>query len=122
MKSQSDKHRQEKQFAVGDKVYLRLQPYIQSSVAPRGNQKLNYRYFGPFSILARIGQVAYRLDLPDTCRIHPVVHISQLKKHVPPQVDIEDDITAIPDDPIASIQPSRFMASRMIQKGASTIC
>jgi hypothetical protein len=103
-------------------VYLRLQPYIQSSVASRGNQKLNYRYFGPFSILAHIGQVAYRLDLPDTCRIHPVVHISQLKKHVPPQVDIEDDITAITDDPIVSIQPSRFMASRMIQKGASTIC
>jgi len=37
MKSQAGKHRLEREFAVGDWVYLKLQPYVQSSLAPRAN-------------------------------------------------------------------------------------
>ena len=40
------------------------------------------RYFGLFKILERIGQVAYRLQLLDTASIHPMFHISLLKKCV----------------------------------------
>lgn len=40
MKNQADKNRSERQFSVGDWVYLRLQPYVQTSVAPRASQKL----------------------------------------------------------------------------------
>jgi hypothetical protein len=87
------------------------------SVAPRGNQKLSYRYFGPFSILSRIGQVAYRWGLPDIYCIHLVVHVSQLKRHIPPQAIVEEDIGS-PDDPMIAIQSVHFVASRMIQKGA----
>lgn len=84
MKTYTDKGRSEREFKVGDQVYLKLQSYIQISVAPRSNQKLSFRYYGPFSVLERVGIVAYRLQLPDSCRIHPVVHVSQLKRHVPP--------------------------------------
>jgi transposase InsO family protein len=86
MKHQADRHRSERSFQVGDSVFLKLQPYIQRSVAARGNQKLAFRYFGPYKILQRIGAVAYRLDLPDTSKVHPVVHVSQLKRQVPPTV------------------------------------
>lgn len=41
MKQKSDKHRTEREFDEGDMVYLRLQPYKQTSVALRGNQKLS---------------------------------------------------------------------------------
>jgi len=84
MKVQADKGRSERQFEVGSLVYLKLQPYIQTSVAPWSNQKLAFRFYGPFKILKRIGKVAYHLDLPESCKIHPVVHVSQLKMHVPP--------------------------------------
>lgn len=75
--------RTEKDFVVDDLVYHKLQPYIQSSVAPRSNQKLSFPYYGPFKVLARVGAIAYRLHLLDNCKIHPVVHISRLKHHVP---------------------------------------
>lgn len=59
MKSQAYKNGTEREFQVGDQVYLRLQPYVQSSVAPRSNMKLCYKYYGPFPILQKVGAVAY---------------------------------------------------------------
>ena len=46
MKVQADKGRSERQFEVGSLVYLKLQPYIQTSVAPRSNKKLAFRFYG----------------------------------------------------------------------------
>lgn len=47
MKKQADQKRSEQSFAVGDWVFLKLQPYVQSSLAPRANQKLAFKFFGP---------------------------------------------------------------------------
>jgi hypothetical protein len=43
MKRQADKRRSERVFAIGDWVYMKLQPYAQSSILPRAHQKLNFR-------------------------------------------------------------------------------
>jgi transposase InsO family protein len=79
MKKQSDQRRSKRSFDVGDLVYLKLQPYAQSFVMPRSHHKLSIKYFRPYLVTDRVGAVAYRLQLPDNCRIHPVVHVSQLK-------------------------------------------
>lgn len=61
MTHQADKNRVDRVFAVGDMLYLKLQPYIQSSVAVHASHKLSYKYFGPNKVLQHIGLVAYKL-------------------------------------------------------------
>jgi hypothetical protein len=55
---------------VCDWVYLRLHPYIQSSLAMRSNAKLAFRYFGV------VGNRSYKLKLSVESKLHPVFHVS----------------------------------------------
>ena len=61
---------------------MKLQPYRQNSLADRQYRKLSARYFGPYRIEDRIGAVAYKLVLPTGYQIHPIFHVSQLKKRI----------------------------------------
>lgn len=121
MKQHADKNRLERQFKEGDLVYLKLQPYIQSSVVARSNQKLSFRYYGPYKVLARVGPVAYRLELPSDARVHPVVHVSQLKQHVAPTVQVQSDLSDLTVDPNLVVSPVAFTDSRLVLRGASMI-
>ena len=60
----ADRHRFEQSFEVGDLVYLRLQPYRQSSLKKKGADKLKPRLYGPYRIIKKVGEVAYELELP----------------------------------------------------------
>lgn len=116
MRAQADKKRQERQFLVGDSVYLKLQPYIQTSVAQRSSQKLSFRYFGPFKVIKRVGYVAYKLLLPPDARIHPVVHVSQLKQAIKPSDSVS---STLPSHNIANsqtVQPCAVLAERFIKR------
>ena len=77
-KSYADKHRREETFAVGDKVLLSTKNLQLNSP---GARKLLPRYIGPFEVLQRVGEVAYKLALPEHMRVHNVFHVSLLARY-----------------------------------------
>jgi hypothetical protein len=87
MRAQANKHRREVEYNEGDMVYLKIQPYKLRKLAKRLNQKLSPRYYGPFEILQKIGNVAYKLKLPADTKVHPVFHASLLKKAIKPNTE-----------------------------------
>ncbi|GJV19390.1 putative reverse transcriptase domain-containing protein [Tanacetum coccineum] len=80
-KSYADRRRKPLEFQAGDKVMLKVSSW--KGVIRFGKRgKLNPRYIGPFKILAKVGTVAYRLELPEQLsRVHSTFHISNLKKY-----------------------------------------
>lgn len=74
------------------------------------------KYFGPFPILAKVGNVAYKLQLPPGPRVHPTFHMSQLKKHV--GAALVQSVLPIVDTRGAWIkEPARILDQRMVFKG-----
>lgn len=104
MKNLVDKSRTDREYDVGTKVYLKLQPHRQVTIRKGVQHKFSAKYYGPFEVIARIGKVAYKLDLPVSAQIHPVFHISQLKKchgdaavsNVLPTIDVAGVMEARP--------------------------
>jgi hypothetical protein len=64
MKQQANQGRSERQFEEGDQVFLCLQPYKQNSLKAEHCQKLAPKFYGPYTVLKHMGQVAYQLSLP----------------------------------------------------------
>ncbi|GJV65482.1 putative reverse transcriptase domain-containing protein [Tanacetum coccineum] len=79
-KSYADLKRKPMEFEVGDRVMLKVSPW--KGVVRFGKRgKLNPRYVKPFKVLAEVGKVAYRLELPqELSRVHHTFHVSNLKK------------------------------------------
>jgi len=121
MKLQADKKRTERVFTVGDKVLLKLQPYTQSSVASKPYPKLAYKYFGPYTVLERIGSVAYKLELPEGSQVHPVFHISQLKQYHPDHSPVFSNLPMLSDIQASSAQPLAILDRRLVKKGNTAI-
>nr|GEV18349.1 putative reverse transcriptase domain-containing protein [Tanacetum cinerariifolium] len=79
-KSYADLKRKPMEFQVRDKVMLKVSPW--KGVVRFGKRgKLNPRYVRPFKVFERVGDVAYKLDLPkELSRVHNTFHVSNLKK------------------------------------------
>jgi hypothetical protein len=80
MKKQANQGRSERQFAEGDQVFLRLQPYKQTSIKAEHCQKIAPKFYGPYTILKNVGQVSYQLDFPGHSKLHPFFHVSCLRR------------------------------------------
>jgi hypothetical protein len=100
-KSYADNWRRDLVFEIGDYVYLKVSP-MRGMRRFKVKGKLSPRYIGPFWVLERKGEVAYRLELlAQLSDVHDAFHILQLKKciRVPEEqlpleeLDIKEDLT-----------------------------
>lgn len=103
---------------MGDKVFLKLQPYCQRTVDDRAVQKLAFRFFGPFEIIRQVNRVAYELALPAGCSVHPVFHVSQLKSAVGARTPVSD---SVPDLSTGLQVPEEVLNSRLFRNSNKVI-
>jgi hypothetical protein len=94
-------------------TYLKLQHYRHNALGIHKSLKLHSKYHGPFKIIAKIGQVAYKLLLPEGCGIHPVFHVSQLKKHIGAKATPQENLPLIDNDGNILMQPEALLDRRL---------
>jgi hypothetical protein len=97
-KALADTKRRDERFAVGDQVMLSTKNIKLKAV---GSPKLLPRWIGPLRVLRVVHPTALHLELPATYTMHPVFHVSLLKRYVtslytqpvPPAPEIDPDGT-----------------------------
>ena len=77
--------------------------------------KLRRRFAGPFKIIQRVGNQAYKLQLPDSWRIHNVFHVSLLKRWIAQHYRTAE-ATAQPELDLDLDQPKEFEVEKIIRK------
>jgi Chromo (CHRromatin Organisation MOdifier) domain len=117
MKRFADRKRTERKFQLGDWVYLKLQPYKQVSIQDKTcTHKLKSKYYGPFEIFKKIGVVAYKLNLPPGSAIHPMFHVSQLKKCHGHKGDTSGTLPVIGTGDRVGIEPMQILNWRLVKR------
>ncbi|XP_073362615.1 uncharacterized protein [Aegilops tauschii subsp. strangulata] len=80
-------------------------------------RKLALQYFGPYKILDKVGNAAYRLELPRGSQVHPVFHVSQLKSHVPDHTPVFTTLPVPIDLSVPGVVPEEILDRRLVKKG-----
>lgn len=113
---QYNNRKQDTSFQVGDLVYLDGENIKKTSKAK--NNKLQQRYLGPYKILAKTSALNYKLDLPPRSRIHPIFHVSKLRRHVTrdPEQFIETDEPLIDTEPLIDDGPEYYQDNYEVER------
>ena len=106
---------------MGDWVYLRLQLYKQTLVHHKKLGKLAPRYYGPFKVLQKIGEVSYKLDLPLGSLIHLVFNVSNLKAKLGNQVVPRPTLLAVNVEMVLTLEPVLILDRKSIKLRSRTM-
>ena len=120
MKQFADRRRSEREFSVGDQVYLKLRPPHQRAITHRLVSKLSPNFFGPFPIVAKFGTAAYKLQPPANSHIHPAFHVSLLKKSAGTQ-PVEPTLPAYISYASPPVEPALILDKWVIHKQGAPI-
>ncbi|XP_075088253.1 uncharacterized protein LOC142170277 [Nicotiana tabacum] len=120
MENQANKHRSDRQFKERDWVYVKIQPYRQVTMSGGQFSKLSAKYYGPYQVLQKIGNVAYKLSLPSQLLLHPTFHVSQLKKCYELPKTTSHPLIVELSSPCFP-EPYKILERRMIQKGNKAV-
>lgn len=81
-KEQADKSRRPSTLQVGDQVLLSAENISLAAYKNRPARKLEPKYIGPYTILEKIHENAFKLDLPLNMRQHPVFNTDLLRPYI----------------------------------------
>jgi ribosomal protein L21E len=118
MKKYVDLNRTESQFNVGDMVYLKVQPYRETALGLCNALTLSSKYYGPFRVLQKVGQVSYKLQLPEGTLLHDVFHINQLKRHLGPNAIPNPTLPMLTPDGKIKVAPFAVLQYRQVPRSA----
>lgn len=116
MKQQADRYHSEREFNIRDWVYIRLRAFRQTSISVWKNLSLSPRFCGPFQVLQCIGKVAYRLDLLADVHIHPIFHVSCLKKKIGEKAVSQSALPTVGDDGRIRLEPIVIWDRQLVKK------
>ena len=87
------------------------------SPARKPKEKLSPQFYGPYKVIQRIGEVTYKLELPEGSKIHPMFHISLLKKAVKPTCSRQPLATTLNENWEVPVQPKKVMQDIISEDG-----
>ena len=90
-------------------------------MAYRASHKLSPRFFGPFKIIQRVGEVAYRLDLPVGSSIHPIFHVSYLKAKLGHKIVRLALLPFFNSQGVLALEPMAILQTKSLQLRKRTI-
>lgn len=83
--------------------------------------KLTPKYAGPFKVVQRIGEVAYKLQLPSTAKVHPVFHVSQLKRGVKQNDKVITDLPPLDEQGQQLLVPTAILEKRIVKRNNAAV-
>lgn len=101
-------------------MYLKIQPYRQTTLSNQTFNKHSTKYYGPYQVIQRIGNVAYKFSLPTHVAVQNTFHVSKLKAcyafsqvlNHPPLVDIASPYC---------VEPDQVLDRKMIKRGDTVV-
>jgi hypothetical protein len=90
-------------------VFLQLQPYKKNSLKVDHCQKMEPKFYGSYTILKHVGQVAYQLALPSHSKLHPIFHVSCLKKVIGTKLQTQTNLLELDEEGSIWLQTQLFL-------------
>ena len=79
------------------------------------DNKLSPRYYGPYKVLQQIGTMEYKLELPASSRVHPVFHVSCLKKVIDNELPVQKILPKLDEEGKIILEPEAVTKTRTRQ-------
>jgi hypothetical protein len=116
VKQQEYQLHSEREFEMGDWLFMRLQLYKQMSLKQQNkDNKLAPKYYGPYKVLKRIESMVFKLEFHSYSRVHTIFHVSFLKKVINNKITVQTILPEINEGGKVILEPQTIFETRIKQ-------